>query len=134
MWLVIQFTIFLAFSLQIGVSLNCYSCYSTADFNQCDQKLERITCSPWLDVCAKSHVAFERWGKRYQVYERGCFANDFCNTKACKYIGRNFNAKACNITCCDVELCNGGSLASESKILIGLSVVLAASLWGAFKS
>lgn len=109
-----------------GVSLRCYSCYSTANFSQCNQNLERVICSPWLDVCAKSHVIFERWGKEYHAYEHGCFANDFCNTKACKYIGRYYNAQACNITCCDEELCNSGASGSVSKKLIAVSLALAA--------
>lgn len=112
-----------------GVSLRCYSCYSTANFSHCNQNFERVICSPWLDVCAKSHVIFQRWGKEYHAYEHGCFANDFCNTKACKYIGRHYNAQACNITCCDVELCNSGASGSESKMLIAVSLALAAG-WG----
>ena len=109
-----------------GVSLRCYSCSSTANFSHCNQNFERVICPPWLDVCAKSHVIFQRWGKEYHAYEHGCFANDFCNTKACKYIGRHYNAQACNITCCDVELCNSGASGSESKKLIAVSLALAA--------
>ena len=112
-----------------GVSLRCYSCYSNANFSHCNQNFGRVICSPWLDVCAKSHVIFQRWGKEYHAYEHGCFANDFCNTKACKYIGRHYNAQACNITCCDVELCNSGASGSESKKLIAVSLALAAG-WG----
>lgn len=125
---IIELAIFSALCLQMGVSLRCYSCYSTANFSHCNQNFERVICPPWLDVCAKSHVISQRWGKEYHAYEHGCFANDFCNTKACKYIGRHYNAQACNITCCDVELCNSGASGSESKKLIAVS--LAFSLLG----
>jgi len=131
MRLVIEFLVFSAFFQQTGVALRCYSCYSKENWTQCDQEEERVLCAPWLDVCAKTHVSFETRGKKIEVFERGCFADNLCTPKACKYIGRHFNAKDCNITCCDLELCNGGTLPSNSMILVGVTVVVAAvnSIW-----
>lgn len=131
--LAFEFIFFSAFFQQTGVSLMCYSCYSKVNWTQCDENRERVICEPWLDVCAKSHVTFEPWGKPYDVYERGCFANNLCNPKACKYVGRPFNAKHCDIECCDLELCNGGVLSRDSKILIGCTVAVTVICWVWFR-
>lgn len=114
-------------------SLKCYNCYSKESWSQCDQQRQRVICPPWLDVCAKSHVSFEPWGKRYEVYERGCFSNNLCNSEACKYLGRFYNAKNCTIQCCDLELCNGSVLAGPSTILVVFTVSFTVTCWSWFR-
>ena len=111
---------FLMFS---AVSLTCYTCYSKVNWTDCDQQRSRVICAPWLDVCAKTRVYFDARGKQFDVYERGCFANDFCTPRACKYISGGEN---CTVNCCDLELCNGTVLTTHTgKFLVWLSVSFA---------
>lgn len=103
-----------------GVSLTCYSCYSQVNWTHCDANRQKYICEPWLDVCAKSRASFDFRGIKFDVYERGCFSSDFCNTKACKFIGR---AEDCDIKCCDFELCNDSAPVTHNKLLIGVSAL-----------
>ena len=106
-----------------AVSLTCYTCYSKVNWTDCDQQRSRVICATWLDVCAKTHVYFDAGGKQFDVYERGCFANDFCTPRACKHISGGEN---CTVNCCDLELCNGTALTTHTgKFLVWLSVAFA---------
>lgn len=109
----------------LGLSLTCYTCYSSSNWTQCDASRTKYVCEPWLDVCAKTRSTFDIRGKRFNVYERGCFVADFCNTVACKYIGQ---AENCDITCCDYDLCNATALLTSTKVFIVISVIF--SLFG----
>ena len=109
----------------LGLSLTCYTCYSSSNWTQCDASRTKYVCEPWLDVCAKTRSTFDIRGKRFDVYERGCFVADFCNTVACKYIGQ---AENCDITCCDYDLCNATALLTSTKVFVVISVIF--SLFG----
>jgi len=111
---------FLPFS---GVSLTCYSCYSTVNWTHCDEQQQKYFCEPWLDVCAKSKASFDYMGLKFDVYERGCFKGDYCNTMACKFISQ---AEDCDMQCCDYDFCNDAALPTYSKILVGCLVLFAA--------
>lgn len=99
-----------------GVSLTCYSCYSHVNWTFCDEKQQKYICEPWLDVCAKSRASFDHMGLKFDVYERGCFKGDYCNTMACKFISQ---AEDCDMTCCDYDFCNDAALPTFSRILAG---------------
>ena len=103
-----------------GVSLTCYSCYSQVNWTHCDAKQQKYICEPWLDVCAKSRASFDYMGLKFDVYERGCFKGDYCNTMACKFISQ---AENCDMTCCDYDFCNDAALPSFSNILVGCLVL-----------
>ena len=110
--------VFLRFS---GVSLTCYSCYSQVNWTHCDEQQQKYICEPWLDVCAKSKASFDYMGIKFDVYERGCFKGDYCNTMACKFISQSVN---CDMQCCDYDFCNDAALPTNSKILVGCLVLL----------
>ncbi|CAH3156457.1 unnamed protein product [Pocillopora meandrina] len=117
--------VFFSATVQVGLSLTCYTCYSSSNWTQCDASRTKYVCEPWLDVCAKTRSTFDIRGKRFDVYERGCFVADFCNTVACKYIGQ---AENCDITCCDYDLCNATALLTSTKVFVVISVIF--SLFG----
>ena len=96
------------------MSLECYKCTSTTSWGDCKQ--EKLTCPELADRCIKAHV---KYGDK-EAFGKYCGLKAQCDKKSnptCK-IAEAFGASDCSIDCCEGDLCNSGSTAGTSGMVM----------------
>ena len=97
------------------MSLKCKKCASTKSWDHC--KEEEVTCPSGIaDRCVKAYV---KYGDT-EGYGKYCGTKDYCDkdkNPTCK-LAKAVGASECTINCCEGDLCNAGSAARISGILL----------------
>jgi len=103
------------------MSLECYKCSSLTSWDECKQ--EKIACPGVLDRCIK---AYAKYGdtERFQKY---CGIEARCDkdiNPTCK-LAEAVGASECTVDCCEGDLCNAGSTAGISgMVMMACAVVV----------
>lgn len=90
------------------LGLICYQCTATVSWERC--RTTTKTCHPNSDRCAKAHY---KYGDVVH-FNKNCIPKRQC-TKETYYFCKR--ADECDVTCCDSDDCNAGSLFLVSGIL-----------------
>ena len=97
------------------MSLKCKVCSSVNSWDDC--KGEDTTClSGMADRCVKAYV---KYGDT-EGYGKYCGMKDYCDkdkNPTCN-LAKAFGASECTVNCCEGDLCNAGSAARISGIVL----------------
>ena len=96
------------------MSLECYQCSSVTSWDDCKQ--EKKTCSGISDRCIKAYV---KYGDT-ESFAKYCGLEIQCDDKTnptCK-LAEAFGASDCTVNCCEGDLCNAGSTARVSGMVM----------------
>ena len=96
------------------MSLDCYKCTSVTNWDDC--KKEEMTCPSVRDRCIKAYV---KYGDT-ESFQKYCGFEAQCDKKTnptCK-LAEAFGVSECSVDCCEGDLCNAGSTAGVSGIVM----------------
>ena len=92
----------------------------------CDDRAKEVNCGAGFDRCVKMSLDFDVGHIETKSYATSCFTKSSCESgndifKQCK----NIDGAECDLNCCDEDLCNGGTVATVSFILMVACALLA---------
>ena len=96
------------------MSLKCNVCSSAESWDKCESK--ETTCQAGFDRCMKIYA---KYGD-IKVYRKSCSAKVFCDKKKntiCMAADLVKDSE-CDVNCCGGDLCNAGSAAKISGIVL----------------
>ena len=103
------------------MSLDCYKCTSVTNWDDC--KEEKVTCPSGSDRCIKVYL---KYGDT-ENFQKYCGIEAQCDTKinpTC-IVAKAFGASECSVNCCEGDLCNAGSTAGVSgMVMMACAVVV----------
>ena len=89
----------------------------------CDANKKEQTC-PSGYSCGKLGTEFEAGGLKINVHGKGCYPENQCKNaadtilKSCKDAEKAGAKAECDFSCCDSDLCNGGTAPVVSALLM----------------
>ena len=101
----------------------CYICSSQVSPEDCAKSQKELTC-PAGTSCGTFGIDFQFQGVKTKSYAKACYPEAQCKDaeatvlKACKDAEKAGAKADCKLTCCDKDLCNGGSAPMVSVILM----------------
>lgn len=107
-----------------GYGLKCYKCQSEMSWDECTGHKTEETCASAQDTCGKAHVEAKKENLSMALYTVGCTTSEECKTIAdgnCTLIVGNDSSiefTKCDVSCCDVDLCNGAKVIMISAITL----------------
>ncbi|KAL9985864.1 hypothetical protein ACROYT_G008313 [Oculina patagonica] len=106
--------------ISLGGCLKCYQCLSARDWDDCDSRKTKVTCSLGQQTCAKFEQELRSWGG--SIYAKGC-----TNTEAwCKEVLKTDNCRDhCVAYCCSKDLCNEATVPMASVVTLLACVFVA---------
>lgn len=87
--------------------LQCHHCWSDVSWEDCQSSRKETVCDVDL-VCFKKVLKITSNGTIITDYWKGCEERRHCDPKTC-----NNKKMACEIHCCEKDLCNTGILGRE---------------------
>ena len=105
--------------------LQCYGCFSTKSWDDCESVKKVINCSSSENQCFKAYEDIKKGGVSVKGHSKGCSSAEDCktatDTDACK-------EGTCEVDCCSGDLCNSATVPLVSAIILTLCAVVATSL------
>ena len=97
------------------MSLKCNECSSAESWDKCSNT--ETTCPSGMEErCIKVYL---KYGET-KVFARSCGPKDYCDkdkNPTCK-LAESVSGAECEISCCEGDLCNAGSAAKISGIML----------------
>lgn len=114
-----------------ALGLRCYKCDSWSSWEDCEERLEEFTCPDEHDErCLKATYNHELHNRK--TFTKFCEKAEQCteDTNPICIAAKSQNA-TCESYCCDHDLCNIGSYAITSgMLLVACALVSVAALFG----
>ena len=105
--------------------LQCYRCFSTKSWDDCESVKTKVNCSSSENRCSKAYEDIKKDWVSTKDYGKGCSSAEDCktatDTDACK-------EGTCEMDCCSGDLCNSARVTLVSAIILTLCAVVATSL------
>ena len=101
-------------------ALECYSCESDSDNDECVGNQTEATCQGDANQCAKGFIQSE--DNKVKVYVKGCMSSKDCDIHRKKCEEYNGADNMCDISCCEGDLCNVGDIERKAYISCGSSL------------
>lgn len=103
-------------------SLECYMCYSTTSWKDCEKDTKVVLCPKDNDVCVKMKINQGNINGTLSLqYTKHCATASYCSDTECKLYGW-----ACKVDCCHHDLCNTGPVIWAHLMLVVATLCLQA--------
>lgn len=93
-----------------GLSLSCYTCYSTISWEDCFNKSTVVNCKSNDKVCSNTFTAMkQKDDQQILQFSAFCLSKNRCDNEKCRkeVAGRGeYKAVNCKVSCCETDQCN----------------------------
>ncbi|XP_032235001.2 lymphocyte antigen 6L [Nematostella vectensis] len=95
----------LAVLIPAGCGLQCYRCYSTRSWYDCEKYMKVVDCPPSANTCVKMKQITDFGGSKIVQHDRKCYVKSACGD-FCERMKNKTSQWDCTLSCCDTDACN----------------------------